>query len=249
MKKKPKISVIIPYYKKRNYIKKTLTSVFNQSFKNFEILLIYDDQDLSDLHFIKKNFKSVKLRIIINKSNIGAGYSRNVAIKDSLGKYIAFLDADDYWHKDKLSLQLNFMEKNFCEISHTDYTIVTNSKRQKRIAKKLSFNEIIKSCDIGLSTVMLKKNILKKKLFPNLRTKEDYVLWLKILKSGINIYPINKNLTYWRESKNSLSSNLFQKMKDGYSVYRHYLKQSSWQSLISLLTLSFYFIKKKNFND
>ena len=249
MKKRPKISVIIPYYKKRNYIKKTLTSVFNQSFKNFEILLIYDDQDLSDLHFIKKNFKSVKLRIIINKSNIGAGYSRNVAIKHSLGKYIAFLDADDYWHKDKLFLQLNFMEKNFCEISHTDYTIVTNSKRQKRIAKKLSFDEIIKSCDIGLSTVMLKKNILKKKFFPNLKTKEDYVLWLKILKSGIKIYPINKNLSYWRETENSLSSNLFQKMKDGYSVYRHYLKQSSWQSLISLLTLSFYFIKKKNFND
>ena len=249
MKKRPKISVIIPYYKKINYIKKTLTSVFNQSFKNFEILLIYDDQDLSDLHFIKKNFKSVKLRIIINKSNIGAGYSRNVAIKHSLGKYIAFLDADDYWHKDKLFLQLNFMEKNFCEISHTDYTIVTNSKRQKRIAKKLSFDEIIKSCDIGLSTVMLKKNILKKKFFPNLKTKEDYVLWLKILKSGIKIYPINKNLSYWRETENSLSSNLFQKMKDGYSVYRHYLKQSSWQSLISLLTLSFYFIKKKNFND
>ena len=249
MKKRPKISVIIPYYKKRNYIKKTLTSVLNQSFKNFEILLIYDDQDLSDLYFIKKNFKSVKLRIIINRSNIGAGYSRNVAIKHSLGKYIAFLDADDYWHKDKLFLQLNFMEKNFCEISHTDYTIVANSKRQKRVAKKLSFNEIIKSCDIGLSTVMLKKNILKKKLFPNLRTKEDYVLWLKILKSGIKIYPINKNLTIWRETENSLSSNFFQKMKDGYSVYRHYLKQSSWQSLISLLTLSFYFIKKKNFND
>jgi len=249
MKKKPKISVIIPYYKKRNYIKKTLTSVFNQSFKNFEILLIYDDQDLSDLHFIKKNFKSVKLRIIINKLNIGAGYSRNVAIKASLGKYIAFLDADDYWHKDKLFLQLNFMEKNFYEISHTDYTIVANSKRQKRIAKKLSFNEIIKSCDIGLSTVMLKKNILKKKLFPNLKTKEDYVLWLKILKSGIKIYPINKNLTYWTELENSLSSNLFQKMKDGYLVYRHYLKQSPWQSLVSLLTLSFYFIKKKNFND
>ena len=95
----------------------------------------------------------------------------------------------------------------------------------------------------------VEKNILKKKLFPNLRTKEDYVLWLKILKSGIKIYPINKNLSYWRETENSLSSNLFQKMKDGYSVYRHYLKQSSWQSLISLLTLSFYFIKKKNFND
>ena len=249
MKKKPIISVIIPYYRKRNYIKKTLTSVFSQSFKNFEVILIYDDQNLKDLYYIRKNFKSVKLRIIINKSNIGAGYSRNVAIEHSLGKYIAFLDADDYWHKDKLSLQLNFMEKNLCKISHTDYTIAGNTKNQKRIAKKLSFNEIIKSCDIGLSTVMLKKNILKKNLFPNLRTKEDYVLWLKILKSGIKIYPINKNLTIWRKTENSLSSNLTQKIKDGYSVYRHHLKQSPWQSLISLLRLSFNFIVKKLFND
>lgn len=248
MKKKPIISVIIPYYRKRNYIKKTLTSVFSQSFKNFEVILIYDDQNLKDLYYIRKNFKSVKLRIIINKSNIGAGYSRNVAIEHSLGKYIAFLDADDYWHKDKLSLQLNFMEKNLCKISHTDYTIAGNTKNQKRIAKKLSFNEIIKSCDIGLSTVMLKKNILKKNLFPNLRTKEDYVLWLKILKSGIKIYPINKNLTIWRKTENSLSSNLMQKIKDGYSVYRHHLKQSPWQSLISLLRLSFNFIVKKLFN-
>ena len=249
MKKKPKISVIIPYYKKRNYIKKTLTSVFKQSFKNFEILLIYDDQDLSDLYYIKKNFKSFKLRIIINKSNIGAGYSRNVAIKHSLANYIAFLDADDYWHKDKLSLQLKFMEKNLCEISHTDYTIVGNKKNQRRIAKKLSFNEIMKSCDIGLSTVMLKKSILKKKLFPNLKTKEDYVLWLKIFKSGVKIYPINKNLTIWRQTENSLSSNLVQKMKDGYSVYRYHLKQSPWQSLISLLTLSINFVIKKHFNE
>ena len=128
-------------------------------------------------------------------------------------------------------------------------TLLLEIKEPKRIAKKLSFNEIKKSCDIGLSTVMLRKNILKKKLFPNLRTKEDYVLWLKILKSGIKIYPINKNLTTWRETKNSLSSNVFQKIKDGYTVYRHYLKQSSWQSLISLLTLSFNFVRKKHFND
>ena len=107
----------------------------------------------------------------------------------------------------------------------------------------------MKSCDIGLSTVMLKKSILKKKLFPNLKTKEDYVLWLKIFKSGLKIYPINKNLTIWRQTENSLSSNLVQKMKDGYSVYRYHLKQSPWQSLISLLTLSINFVIKKHFNE
>ncbi len=249
MKKKPKVSVIIPYYNKRKYINKTLNSVFNQTYQNFEILLVYDDKNLSDYYFIKKNFKKKKLKIILNKKNYGAGYSRNKAIKHSQGKYISFLDADDYWHKKKLSFQVEFMEKNYYQISHTTYTIlIHNKKSQTRIAKKLSFNEIVKSCDIGLSTVMVRKKLLKTHSFPKLKTKEDYVLWLKILKTGIKMYPLDKNLTIWRKTDNSLSSSFFQKMKDGYFVYRKFLKQNSLQSTISLLTLSINFIKKKYFD-
>jgi teichuronic acid biosynthesis glycosyltransferase TuaG len=158
MKDKPKISVIVPYYKKKQYIIKTLKSVFKQSFKSFEIILVYDDQDLSDLSFIKKKFKNKNLKIIVNKTNLGAGYSRNVGIKHAIGEYISFLDADDYWYKNKLFYQLNFMQQNFYEISHTDYTIIEKKKKYRRIAKELRFKEILKSCDIGLSTVMLKKN-------------------------------------------------------------------------------------------
>ena len=80
----------MPYYKKRDYIKQTIKSVLNQTYQNFEIILVYDDQDLSDLHYIKKNFKTKKLKIIVNKKNLGAGYSRNVAIKHSSGEYIYF---------------------------------------------------------------------------------------------------------------------------------------------------------------
>lgn len=249
MKKKSKISVIMPYYKKRDYIKQTIKSVLNQTYQNFEIILVYDDQDLSDLHYIKKNFKTKKLKIIVNKKNLGAGYSRNVAIKHSSGEYISFLDSDDYWKKKKLFYQLNFMKKNSYQITHTDYTVLSKNKTQKRIAKEISFTELMRSCDIGLSTVMIKKRLLNKKSFANLKTKEDYVLWLKILKNGIKIYPLNKNLTIWQETQNSLSSSVYQKIKDGYSVYRHYLKQNSLQSAISLLTLSFNYLKKNIFNE
>ena len=106
-------SIIIPYYKKKNYIYKSINSALNQSYKNFEIILIYDDQDKEDLVFLKKKYgKNKKIRIIDNKKNIGAGMSRNIGIEVSKGRYIAFLDADDEWNKNKLKEQINFMLKN-----------------------------------------------------------------------------------------------------------------------------------------
>lgn len=253
MKKKPKISIIIPYYKKREYIQKTLNSVFAQTYKNFEVLLIYDDKNLEDYFFIKRNFVKKKLRkkirIILNKKNLGAGYSRNIGIKFSRGDYVAFLDADDIWHKTKLINQLTFMEKNSFKFTHTSYKIINYKNNiQIRIAKELDYNQIIKSCDIGLSTVMVCREILKNKFFPSLKTKEDYVMWLKIMNSGIKIHPLKKILATWRETKNSLSSNTIQKLIDGYIVYRVYLKCNHLVSFINLIRLSVNYIIKKLIN-
>ena len=105
------ISVIIPYYKKKNFIQKTINSILNQTYKNFEILIVYDDTNKSDLKIINKiKKKDKRIRIIINKKNIGAGESRNKGIKNSRGKFIAFIDGDDLWKKNKLKEQLNYMK-------------------------------------------------------------------------------------------------------------------------------------------
>ena len=100
MKNHPLVSVIIPYHKKKFYFKKTINSILNQSYKKFEIILIYDDDNFKELDFlkkIKKKFKKIKL--IINKKNLGPGLSRNKGIMISRGTYIAFCDADDIWKK------------------------------------------------------------------------------------------------------------------------------------------------------
>ena len=94
------------------------------------------------------------------------------------------------------------------------------------------------SVDIGLSTIIIKKSLLATNRFPDLKTKEDFVLWLILLKQGNKIYSIAKNLTYWRKSKNSLSSNIYQKIIDGYSVYKDYMKMSTFKSILYLLLLS-----------
>ena len=246
----PLISIIVPYYKKREFISRCLRSIYYQSYKNYEVILIYDDEDMSDYGFLlsfKKLYK--KLFIIKNNKNRGAGGARNFGIKHAKGSYVAFLDSDDQWHKDKLNIQINLMKKNNWVISHTSYQIVNKKKivTHTRKAKDLNFNKLIKSCDIGLSSVILKKNILNNKvLFPNLKTKEDYVLWLKITKLGFIIHGINRNLMKWQESANSLSSNISRKLLDGYSVYRKYMRYNVLRSLYSLLILSFNFIIKKN---
>ncbi|MFL2897121.1 MAG: glycosyltransferase family 2 protein [Candidatus Pelagibacter sp.] len=238
------VSIIIPYFKKREYIFGTINSVLRQSYKNFEIIIIYDDQDKGDLSFIKKLTKLDKrISLIINKKSLGAGLSRNNGIKRCKGKYIGFIDADDMWKKNKLELQIKFMKKKNCSISHTNYEIIDkkNNILDHRIARDFNtINDLIKSCDIGLSSVIVKKELLVKEcLFANLKTKEDFVLWLNILKNNVKISALQKNLMYWRKLDNSLSSSIIQKIRDGYCVYNKFMKFNVLKSLFFLFLLSF----------
>ena len=241
------ISVYITNYNYGNYIEDSIKSVLNQTFKNFEIIVVYDDKDRNDLLYLNEIKKTDKrIKIVLNSKNIGAGLSRNKAIKYARGKYIAFLDSDDLWNKKKIEMQLNFMKKNLYDISHTSYCII-NEKGDKigaRKAKDLTYHDLITSCDIGLSTVMIKKKFFKKNLFVNLKTKEDYVLWLKLARKRNKFFGLDKRLTYWRSLDDSLSSSTIQKLFDGYKVYRKYLNQSIIQSVISLFILSKNFLKK-----
>ena len=249
-----KASIIIPYFKKRLFVKQTIKSILLQTYKNFEVLIIYDDEDKSDLNFIKKLIKSDKrFRLIVNKINIGAGESRNKGIKNAKGKYICFIDADDIWNKNKLDLQINFMRKKNISFSHSTYKIIDKDNKVKgiRIAEDYdSFLKLRKSCNIGLSSVIFEKKILKNKLkFPKIKTKEDFVLWLRILKDGTKIYAYKRNLVKWRKSENSLSSSSLQKIKDGYKVYNYYLNYNFIKSFYYLFILTFNYFKKSLLNS
>ena len=242
------ISVIIPYYKKKKFINQTINSVLQQTYKNFELIIIYDDKNKSDLVFIKQITKKDKrVKIIDNKNNMGAGKSRKKGIELSKGKFLAFLDADDYWNRNKLKEQISFMNKNKIKISHTSYFIIDSTNKIIGTRKALDRNhaQLLSSCDIGLSTVILDKKLITKNInFANIKTKEDYVLWLKITLNKNTIFAFEKNFTKWRKLNNSLSSSTFQKMKDGYYVYRKYMNFSPIKSIIHLLILSFNYLLK-----
>ena len=119
------VSIIIPYYKNIKFIKETINSILNQTYKNFEIIIVYDDEDQADLSTIKQVvINQNKVKLIINKKNIGAGLSRNIGILNAKGDYVAFIDSDDYWNKEKLEVQLNIMLTQKKDFTHTSYQIV-----------------------------------------------------------------------------------------------------------------------------
>ncbi len=243
------VSIIIPYYKKKKYIKKTIDSVKLQTYRNFEVIIVYDDEDHSDLIFINKIIKTDnRIRLIINKKSLGAGRSRNVGISKAKARFIAFLDADDLWKKNKIKLQLNYMIKNNLDFCHTSYEILGKKNIKKKVMKAKTFKnykQLLFSCDIGLSTVMMKKKIITNTCkFPSLKTKEDFVLWLLILKKNITIGSLDKNLTKWRKLDDSLSSSIFQKLKDGYSLYNNYMRYNFLKSFWYLLLLSINSLRK-----
>ena len=243
------ISIIIPYFKKKQFFKETIESINKQTYQNFEIILIYDDIDKSDLKFIKHILKKIKKKkIIINKKNLGAGISRNLGIKQSKGEFIAFLDADDIWHKKKIEKQVMFMKKKKIDFSFSNYLIINKNKKvlRKIIApKKITFSNLLFACDIGLSTVILKTDLLKIYKFSCLKTKEDYLLWLRLAKNNIKMMGINETLVSWRKTDNSLSSFPLQKLCDAFLVYNKYLKFNFIKSIFHVFVLSLNFLSKR----
>ena len=245
------ISIIIPYFKKKKYIKSTLVSILNQSYKKFEILIIYDDPSNEDLEYLKNLIKiDTRIKLIENHKNIGAGLSRNKGLKFSRGNYICFIDADDIWKKNKLKKQIQFMQKNKYNFSFTSYSIINEKNEilgKRNVFFDANYKILYNSNIVGLSTVMINKTIKPLISFPNLRTQEDFALWLKLCKKGVELKHLKNNLSFWRKTKKSLSSNILNKIMDAFKLYYMYEKKNFIFSVYSVLVLSYNKLLNKRF--
>ena len=199
-----------------------------------------------------KNIECLDTRIKVykNKENLGAGRSRNYGINLCSGEYIAFCDSDDLWKSEKLEKQLKFMKEFNLSFSFTSYEIINDKSLKiglREAQEELSFKQLRNSCDIGLSTVVIRKDIFKndKLRFGKTKTKEDFILWLMLAKNGVKISGLKEYLVSWRKNSGSLSSSSIQKIIDGYRVYRKYLHYSRTKSLFFLIILSLNFMLKK----
>ena len=243
------VSVIMPYYNKKNFFLKSINSVLKQTYINLEILIVYDDQNRDDLEYIESCIKNdSRVKIILNENNKGAAHSRNKAISIARGEYIAFLDCDDYWETNKIEIQLNFMLTHGYDFSHTTYQVINYEEKIVRIIRAqetLKYKKLLKSCDIGLSSVILKRELLSDMKFPELKTKEDFVLWLNLAKKSVDLVGLDKPLMFWRKTPNSLSDSILQKLKDAFKVYHLYEKKNFFYSIFYVIRLSIYALFKK----
>ena len=243
------VSVIIPYFNDEANIEKAVKSALTQTYKKLELIII-DDENSSISRTIllnlKKKFKKVKVISTLKQS--GVSIARNKGIKKAKGDFIAFLDSDDLWKKQKIREQLNFIKKNKLDICYTDYLAINDDNKiiyKVRTPKTLFYEDLLSECPIACSSVLLKKKILKKNQFKNLKTKEDYMLWLDLSKKGYKLSGINKFLSIYRVRSSSLSNLHFNKVYSAFKIYSHYLNYNFLFSVIFVIRLYINAFKKK----
>ena len=242
------VSVIIPYFNDELNINKSVSSALNQTYKNIEIIIVDDENSKNSIDVLKKFIKEKRIKIIRNKQNLGVAFARNKGIKISKGQFVAFLDSDDYWNKNKLKAQVNAFKKYDIDICYTNYSGFVGNKKIKykiKSPRKMTFNKFLKECPISCSSVVVKKKIFNEHKFKNLKTKEDYLLWLELSKKNYKFFGLDKYLSFYRIRKNSLSDLHFNKLYSAYKIYSYYLKFNLFFSLIMISRLYMNaFIKK-----
>lgn len=220
----PLVSIITPMYNSEKYIGETIESVLNQTYKNWEMLIINDCSTDNGADIVKKYQKLDKrIKLFSNTTNKGVSYSRNYGIEISAGKYIAFLDSDDLWSNTKLQKQVAFMEEKNIILSYTSYDKINEDGGKRgtiKVPDKLDYNELLKNCLIGLLTSMYRKDSLFKFRFINSKC-EDYIFWLNILKEIDYAYGIEESLCTYRVIKGSRSSNKINIVKFHWNIYRN----------------------------
>ncbi len=215
---KPFVSVITPSYNASEYIEDTIQSVLHQSHPHWE-MIIADDCSTDGTRDILRQYeqKDERIRVVYLDKNGGAAAARNTALKHAKGRYVAFLDSDDRWKKEKLQKQLAFMAERSCAFSFTGYSVMeqdgTPTDKTIQAPESLSYDEALKNTIIGCLTVMIDREQTGQIQMPDIRTRQDLATWLSLLKRGFTAYGLNECLSEYRLVQNSISSNKWKAAK------------------------------------
>ena len=246
-----KVEIILPNYNSEEYLLETIDSIINQTFKNWKLTIVDDNSNTQTKQILKKYTDHPNINIIWLKKNKKAGFCRNLAIRNSKSDYIAFIDSDDIWEKEKLSKQLYFMIKNKYYFTYTNYTTLSSEKGKnlKKIEPKNIFNfeTFTRDTSIATSTMIVKRSIIGITKFSNTKICEDYFFKCKILKNVKHAYCLNESLTKYRIRKNSLQSNKIKNLYWIWHINKKYNQFNLFKNLISIIFISINSIKKYGF--
>ena len=219
------VSIITPTYNSAPTIEATIRSVIAQSYPYWQLIVV-DDMSSDDTVKIIKKWKAVDTRIsfIQLNENRGAAVARNTATRAAIGRYIAFLDSDDQWKSDKLLKQLHFMMHNQASLSFTAYQKIDmngNSIGYMGVPKRVDYTTLLKSNLIGCLTAIYDTNAIGKVYMPEIRTRQDYGLWLFILREKTSVaYGLNEVLATYLVRNDSISSNKKNAAVSTFKLYR-----------------------------
>lgn len=243
------VSIITPTYNCSKFIEQTIESVLNQSYSNWEMIIVDDCSDDDTVKIAKRYSKEdQRIKVFYNKTNKGPALTRNKAIKIASGRFIAFLDGDDTWRPEKLKKQLKFQIKNKYAFTYTSFGRI--DEEGQKIGKtnapsELTYDDLIKTCPIGCLTVIYDTLYFDKQFMPIIDKRQDYALWLKLLRKVDKAYGLNEVLADYRIHSNSISSNKLHAAKYQWLVYR---KKENLPFHKALYAFSFYtfhgFIRK-----
>ena len=247
MKIKTKISIVMPNYNSAEFLMSTVKSIKEQSYKNWELIIVDDNSNIETKKILKKLNKQKKIKIFFLKKNRGDGFCRLYGVKKSKSDLIAFIDSDDIWKKNKLKLQYNFMMKKKIEFTYSYFTPFKNQMnyfKQVLTPGKYNFSSFIFNTSIATSSMIVRKRLLKNIKLCKSPNFEDYYLKCQILKKIEFAYCYKKSLLNYRIKKNSLSKNKIRNIFWLWKINRNFNNLSIVKSIFSLLFISLNSVKK-----
>lgn len=244
-----KVSIITPVYNAEKFLEDTICSVQNQTYEDWEMILVDDRSTDNSKEIITRLSKEdSRIKYIELAENSGAAVARNTAIENATGRFIAFLDADDKWTEDKLEKQLKFMKEKNIGFSFTGYTRMTEEGELLNYVEapgEMTYNQLLRNTAIGCLTVVVDREKVGDFRMPLVRKGQDFATWLSILKKGHNAYGLNGNLAHYRVVNNSLSSNKIGALKRTWNIYRNVENLSFIKSCYCFVGYAINAIKKR----
>ena len=225
------VSIIMPMFNSGQFIKNAIRTVCLQTYEDWELIVVDDCSTDNSADVVKKLAESEsRIKIVSLNKNGGPAIARNAGIEVSSGRYIAFLDSDDQWASLKLEKQVKFMQEQNIAFSHTGYKRVDSTSgkvlSQYIPPQHLSYKDMLYSNKIGCLTAMFDSSLIGRLTMPDIRKRQDYAMWLKILREVDFVYGIDEVLASYTVRNDSISSDKLALLKYNYSVFRNIEKFS-----------------------
>ena len=229
------VAIIMPSYDSEKFIVESVESVLAQTYSKWELIIVDDcSPDDSNKIITKYVDSDCRIKLIKLQKNSGPAIARNMAIETANGRYIAFLDSDDVWLPNKLEKQIKFMQDNDLAFTYSSYKLVGEDNEDLGLfitKDKISYFDMLKTCSVGCLTAIYDTEKIGKQYMPLILKRQDYGLWLKILKLIGETRGILEPLATYRIRKNSVSSNKVKAAKYQWKIYREIEKLSFLKSL------------------